>query len=143
MFKVLCIDALAGGLSGRAIAGIVVGVTIPFVPICILVVYCIHRRRKRGRFIPKQISMKKVSNAHKIKYLGVMHSAFTTSQSALWNVESHGSLYQHFKCTYNPPSPMYCTVCTLSKNYIITVYVIGTRAPYFRAGSGKYYNTAV
>ena len=70
----MCVVALAGGLSGRAVAGIVVGVIIPIVPICVIVVYCIHRRRirKRGRFIPKQISMKKVSNAHKV--IGVVHS---------------------------------------------------------------------
>ena len=49
------------GLSGGAIAGIVVGVVVAFVLVFILVVIFIIRRRNRGRFTPKQISMKKVS----------------------------------------------------------------------------------
>ena len=54
-----------GGLSDRAIVGIVVGITVPLVLISIFVGIFIQRRRKsRGRYTPKKISMKKVSGMY-------------------------------------------------------------------------------
>lgn len=51
-----------GGLSDRAIVGIVVGITVPLVLISIFVGIFIQRRRKsRGRYTPKKISMKKAN----------------------------------------------------------------------------------
>ena len=50
------------GLSDRAIAGIVVGTTVPLVLICILGAILLHRRRSSGHFTPKQLSMKKVGS---------------------------------------------------------------------------------
>lgn len=53
------------GLSERAIAGIVVGVTVPFIVfVSIVSIFFVYRRRRKGRFIPRQISMKKVSTAY-------------------------------------------------------------------------------
>ena len=58
-------DDDGGGLSDRAIVGIVVGITVPLVLISIFVGIYIQRRRKsRGRYTPKKISMKKVSGMY-------------------------------------------------------------------------------
>jgi len=52
------------GLSGGAIAGIVVGVLVPVIVVVSIAAIFIYRRRSKGQYTPRKISMKKVSTAY-------------------------------------------------------------------------------